>query len=88
MLDKLVYQFNNTVHSSIKMSPVEASLKQNKNKVWRNLYPEFGGKTMTPKFSIGENVRITQKKMCLIKVTLKEGRKRFLNFIKFNCQFQ
>ena len=39
VLDKLVDQYNNTVHSSIKMYPVEASLKKNENKVWRNLYP-------------------------------------------------
>ena len=32
------------------------------NKVWRNLYPEFGGVTLTPKFSIGDNVRITKEK--------------------------
>ena len=29
VLDKLVYRYNNTVHSSIKMTPVEASLKKN-----------------------------------------------------------
>ena len=29
MLDKLVDQYNNTVHSSIKMTPVEAILKKN-----------------------------------------------------------
>ena len=29
--------------------------------MWRNLYPEFGGVTLTPKFSIGDNVRITKK---------------------------
>ena len=62
MLDKLVDQDNNTVHSSIKMSPVEASLKKKENNVWENLYPEFGGKTLTPKFSIGDNVRIKKKK--------------------------
>ena len=28
------------------MSPKEASGKENENKVWRNLYPEFGGKTL------------------------------------------
>ena len=44
------------------MSPVEASVKKNENKVCRYLYPEFGGKTVTPKFSIGDNVRITKKK--------------------------
>ena len=36
-------------------------MRKNENKVWRNLYPEFGGKTLAPKFSIGDNVRITKK---------------------------
>ena len=44
------------------MTPKEASRKENENKVWRNLYPEFGDKTLAPKISIGENVRITKKK--------------------------
>ena len=44
------------------MSPKEASRKENENKVWRNLYPEFGGKTLALKFSIRDNVRITKKK--------------------------
>ena len=43
------------------MTPKEASCKENENKVWRNLYPEFGGKTLAQKFSIGDNVRITKK---------------------------
>ena len=30
--------------------------------MWINLYPEFGGKTLTPNFSIGDNVRIRKKK--------------------------
>ena len=50
------------------MTPKEASRKENENKVWRNLYPEFGGKTLTPKFSIGDNVRITKKKKTFDKV--------------------
>ena len=50
VLDLLVDQYNNTIHSSIKMTPTEASRKETENKVWRNLYPEFGGKTLTPKF--------------------------------------
>ena len=44
------------------MTPIEASHEVNENKVWRNLYPEFGGKTLILKFSIGDNVRITNKK--------------------------
>ena len=74
----------NTIHSSIKMTPKEASCKENENKMWRNLYPEFGGKTLAPKFSIGDNVRITMKEICLISDTLNSGRKNFLKFQKFN----
>ena len=62
VLDLLVDQYNNTIHSWIKMSSKEASRKENENKVWRNLYPEVGGKTLTPKFSIGEHARIKKKK--------------------------
>ena len=52
------------------MTPKEASRKENENKVWRILYPEFCSKTLTPKFSIGDNIRITKKRKHLIKVTL------------------
>ena len=62
VLNLLVIQYNNTIHSSIKMTPNEASRKGNENKAWRNLYPEFGGKTLIPKFLFGDNVRITKKK--------------------------
>ena len=62
VLDLLVDQYNNTIHSSIRMTTKEASRQENENKVRRNLYSEFGGKTLTPKCSIGDNVRITKKK--------------------------
>ena len=75
VLDLLVDQYNNTNHSSIKMTSVEASREVNENKVWRNLYPEFCRTILTPKFSIGDNVRITKKRKYLIKVTRKDGRR-------------
>ena len=71
VLDLLVDQYNNTIHSSIKVTPKEASRKENENKVWRNLYPEFGGKTLSPKFSIGDHVRITKKKITFDKGYIK-----------------
>ena len=37
------------------MTPTEASPNENKNKV---LIIELGGKTLTPRFSIGDNVRM------------------------------
>ena len=36
VLDLLVDQYNNTIHSSIEMTPKEASRMENENKVWRN----------------------------------------------------
>ena len=39
VLDLLGDQYNNTIRSSIKMTPKEASRKENENKVWRQLYP-------------------------------------------------
>ena len=44
------------------MTPKEASRKENENKVWRYLYPEFGCKILSWKFSVGDKVRITNKK--------------------------
>ena len=37
-IDKLVNDYNNARHSSIKMTPTEAIKKKNENKVWSNLY--------------------------------------------------
>ena len=62
VLDLLVNQYNNSIHSSIKMTPNEASRMENEYQGCRNLYPELGSKTLSPKFSIGDNVRITKKK--------------------------
>ena len=84
VLDLLIEQYNNTIHSSIKITPFEASREVNENIVWRNLFPEFCRTILTPKFSIGDNVRITKKRKYLIKVTRKDGRRRYLKFQKFN----
>ena len=84
VLDLLLDQYNNTNHSSIKMTPVEASREVNENKVWRNLFPEFCRTIQTPKFSIGDNVRITKKKKTFDKGYHKDGLRRFLQFQKFN----
>ena len=62
VLDLLVNQYNNSIHPSLKMTPNDASRKENENKIWRNLYAELGGKTLSPKVVIGDNVRITKEK--------------------------
>ena len=66
------------------MTPKEASRKENENKVWRNLYPEFGGKTLAPKFEIGDYFRKTKKKKTFDKEYTQDGRKKFSNFRKSN----
>ena len=38
VLDLLVDQYNNAIHSSIKMTSKEASRKKNDNKVWRKFF--------------------------------------------------
>ena len=64
ILPDLVEDYNNTVHTSIKMTPIEASKKKNELTVWRNLYPDRykTHNLRTPKFSVGDEVRITKKK--------------------------
>ena len=62
-LSDLVKEYNNTRHSSIKMTPVKASKKENELTVWRNLYPEhLEIRDINPKFSVGDKVRISKKK--------------------------
>ena len=63
ILPDLVKNYNNTRHSSIKMTPVKASKKENELTVWRNLYPEhLEIHDINPKFSVGDRVRISKKK--------------------------
>ena len=62
-IDKLVNDYNNARHSSVKMTPIEASKKKNENKVWSNLYGDsIYLKPGKPKFSIGDKVRISKYK--------------------------
>ena len=63
VLSDLVKEYNNTRHSSIKMTPVKASKKENELAVWRNLYPDhLEIYDIKPKFSVGDKVRISKKK--------------------------
>lgn len=62
VLNEMVNSYNNTRHSSIKMTPAKASLKANEKTVWMNLFGNEIHKAIKPKFSIGDKVRITKKK--------------------------
>ena len=62
-LSDLVREYNNTRHSSIKMTPVKASKKENEFRVWRNLYPEhLEIHDVKPQFSVGDKVKKSKKK--------------------------
>ena len=62
MLPKLVKQYNNTKHSSIKITPVEASKKSNEGTVYFNLYGDTETLKQKPKFKTGDKVRISKYK--------------------------
>ena len=62
-IDKLVDDYNNARHSSVKMSPVEASKKKNESKVWSYLYGDLIYlKPGKPAFTIGDKFRISKYK--------------------------
>ena len=44
------------------MTPVEASMKKNEKKVFKNLYGDISVDKKKPKFSLGDFVRIPRKK--------------------------
>ena len=57
VLSGLVKEYNNTRHSSVKMTPVKAIKKENELEVWRNLYPEhLEVYDIKPKFSVGDKL--------------------------------
>ena len=62
VLDDFVERYNNTRLSSIKMTPVEASKKENEVRVYRNLYPDLTRRPMRAKFKTGDKVRILKTK--------------------------
>lgn len=65
VLDELVSHYNNTVHSSTKMTPVLASNKQNEGLVYLTLYDDVihsPRNDTKPKFKVGDKVRISRKK--------------------------
>ena len=69
VLSDLVKEYNSKRHSSIKMTPVKASKKENELTVWRNLYPQhLEVHDIKPKFSVGDKVRISKKKKTFEKV--------------------
>ena len=62
-LDKLVNQYNHRFHSSIRMSPAEASKQKNEGQVFANLFGDLiYAKRGRAKFKVGDKVRISKYK--------------------------
>ena len=62
IVPKILSQYNNTKHSSIKMTPVEASKKKNEITVYFNLYGDMKQLSSKPKFKVGDKVRVSKYK--------------------------
>ena len=69
VLPDLIYNYNNTKHRSIGMTPKEASLKKNESTVYKKLFPcrqpsitTLAQRAKKPKFAVGDQVRITVKR--------------------------
>jgi len=88
VLDDFVERYHNTRHSSIKMTPVEASKKENEVRVYRNLYPDLTRRPMRAKFKTGDNVRILKKKGLFEKGFTPNWTKEVFTFQKFKITTQ
>ena len=62
ILPELLNEYNNSYHSSIKMTPVEASKLKNQGIVYYNLYSDLKPLNTKPKFKVGDTVRISKYK--------------------------
>ena len=61
IIDKLINNCRNSYHRSIKMTPIEARLPENEEKVYNNLYKNTDFvSNKKPKFKIGDKIKITK----------------------------
>ena len=60
VLPTITKQYNNTIHSSTKLTPIQASLKKNEGFVYKNLLDKR--KKVKPKFQINDLVRVADLK--------------------------
>ena len=61
VLDKIVNEYNNTYHNTIRMTPVEGSKKENESDIRERVFTEEKC-TNKAKYKIGDRVRITKYK--------------------------
>ena len=60
ILPKITKQYNNRIHSSTKLTPIQASLKKNESFVYKNLLDKR--RKIKPKFHINDFVRLANLK--------------------------
>ena len=61
VLNDFVKNYNTTKHRTIGMKPIEVN-EENKNQVWIKLFGQPIGENISPKFKIGDEVRISRYK--------------------------
>lgn len=62
VLQRLMDEYNNRYHTSIKMTPFHASDPKNRTLVFKNLYSDKPACDSSSKFSVGDRVRISRYK--------------------------
>ena len=80
VLDDIVDKYNNTVHRTIKMKPIN---------VKGDFYAEYNkiANKKDPKFKVGDHVKFLNIKTFFLKDVLQIGQKMFLLLIKVKIQF-
>ena len=80
VLDDIVKKYNNTVHRTIKLKPID---------VTSDSYVEYNedSNEKDPKFKVGDYVRFQNKEMFLPKGMLKIGQNKFLLLVKSKIKF-
>ena len=63
-------QYNNRVHTSTKLTPIQSSLKKNEGYVYKNLLDKR--KKIKPKFQVNELVRTADNKKNFLKIGYNE----------------
>ena len=88
VLQDLIDMYNDTKHRSIKMTPNEASLPKNHDRVFRNLYGarmhDLG--EVKPKFTLGQKVRVGLELDAFDKNMESTGRMMFIQSTRLSKQ--
>ena len=81
MLDGIVNKYNNRVHRTIKMKPIDVTSDS-----YVEYNEDFNDKD--PKFKIVDGIRISKYKNVSLKDTVRIGQKKFLLLVKLKIQFR